>query len=225
MDRRTRITPAAAGTRSPTPPGSRGEHMPYVSPPVPQNTLNRGIKNYSLRSETTEPRRQCRLIFQHSGEQVGCCIRGEKEWEQLVGEPAVVLPAGPPLQELPLNGSRGIKGSVATSLLRAGRGPRLFPSSVYQPAVRCFPLPSAQRWISPRLSQGFSLHVRWAKQQRAELGLPQHEPTRKASSRRRGCLCAQDHAIRDPIPALGASVAAALCLGCHHSTESSSTTG
>lgn len=86
VDRRTRITPAAAGTHSPTPPGSRGEHMPYVSPPVPQNTLNRGIKNYPLRSETTEPRRQRRLIFQHSGEQVGCRIHSEQEWEQLVRE-------------------------------------------------------------------------------------------------------------------------------------------
>ena len=73
---------------------------------------------------------------------------------------AVSLPAGPPLQELPLHRSPGIKGSSATSLLRAGRGPRLFPSSVHQPAIRHFPLPSAQRWISPRLSQKVFLPTR-----------------------------------------------------------------
>lgn len=138
---------------------------------------------------------------------------------------AEALPAGPPLQELPLNRSRGIKGSFATSPLQAGRGPRLFPSSVYQPAVRYFPLPSAQRWISPGLRQGFSPHVSWAKQQRAELVLPQHGPTRKPSSRRRRCLCTQDRAIHDPVPVLGASTATALSLVWRHSTESSSTTG
>lgn len=100
-DRRTGITPAAAGTHPPTPPGTRGERTPYVSPPVPRNTLNRGIKNYPSRPETTEPRRQRRLIFQHSREQVGCRIHGDGN--SLSERPAVALPAGPPLQELPLN--------------------------------------------------------------------------------------------------------------------------
>lgn len=64
---------------SPTPPGSRGEHMPYASPPVPGNTLNRGIKIHPSQPETTEPRLW--LVFQHSREQVGCCRNGNSLWE------------------------------------------------------------------------------------------------------------------------------------------------
>lgn len=82
---------------SPTPPGSRGEHMPYASPPVPRNTLNRGIKSHPLQPETREPR--LRLIFQHSGEQVGCCARAEQEWEQLVGASPWLCLQGHPSQE------------------------------------------------------------------------------------------------------------------------------
>lgn len=92
-DRRTRITPAAAGT-PPSPPGSRGEHMPYASPPVPRNTLNRGIKHHPLQPGAAEPRLW--LIFQHSRERLGCCKNGSSLGEP---HPGSACRASPPRNE------------------------------------------------------------------------------------------------------------------------------
>lgn len=100
-DRRTKTEgqgpPQQLLGHSPTPPGRRGEHMPYASPPVPQNTLNRGIKNHPLQPETTELRLW--LIFQHSREQEGCCSRAGQEWEQPVGASPWLCLQGQPSQE------------------------------------------------------------------------------------------------------------------------------
>lgn len=95
--------------------------MPYVySTCSSKHPLNRGIKNYPLWIEATEPRRQHRLIFQHSTEQVGCASAVSRNSNSLWESLTAALPAGPPHQHLPRDQSRGTKGSFATSLLRAG---------------------------------------------------------------------------------------------------------
>lgn len=114
---------------SPTPPGSRGEHMLYASPAVPGNTLNRGIKNHPSQPETTEPRLW--LVFQHSREQVGCCRNGNSLWEPGPGSACRATPprrcqveshAGPGItaqsqvqQELGLVSHHCLMASEATS--------------------------------------------------------------------------------------------------------------